>query len=533
MQENEFEKQVKQRMDEFRLRPSEPVWAEIRKELIRKRRRRLLVLIPLFTALMAGGYFAWVSFFPEKQISSVTNKESLNNHDNKTTTSAIDGGNTNSKPIEAENDKNTNNTTIEKTADTSAGEKNNHRKIKESEIKGREVHQPITKNENSTQKSSKGSVITREKKKENSGSDFIAQKEKVNKEKASVEVVNSNSEAIDKSAVATNFKKESDGNAITEKPATVTNSRSKIASQTVINSVDNKPVSIEPFLQRKLITDSILSNSLANMRVSPFKANSFSTRKWKIGFTLAIGASSRTSKPLQIINSSSSADKSLALGLNVSQGGISNLASGGVYILPPSDIKPGAAFKAGLVIARSLSKRFDISSGLLYSYSSDHIQVGKSINSSQSASNYSYLNFDIRNQSSYASLQKSDYTNKYHFIELPVSVSYNLTHKWRIPAIVNGGVSFSQLISTNALLYDAAWGGIYYDGKKDINKTQANLSAGFSFRFGGKSNWQWDIGPRIYISATKLFNNASDENKHPYYGGLHMQLLFPAKKKSR
>ena len=37
MQENEFEKQVRHKMDEFRVHPSDPVWLGIREELRRKK----------------------------------------------------------------------------------------------------------------------------------------------------------------------------------------------------------------------------------------------------------------------------------------------------------------------------------------------------------------------------------------------------------------------------------------------------------------------------------------------------------------
>ncbi|HRO70598.1 MAG TPA: hypothetical protein PK951_09465, partial [Chitinophagaceae bacterium] len=51
MQENEFEKKVQQRMEEFRLRPSEVVWGAVAHSLEKKRRRRIVVF---FVFLLAG-----------------------------------------------------------------------------------------------------------------------------------------------------------------------------------------------------------------------------------------------------------------------------------------------------------------------------------------------------------------------------------------------------------------------------------------------------------------------------------------------
>src|SRR5260221_12006298 len=81
MQENEFEKQVKQRMDEFRLRPSKPVWTEIEKELRGKRRRRF-ILIPLFAVLLVAGYFGWQFYFTVNKVSSSAREISIKNNNN-------------------------------------------------------------------------------------------------------------------------------------------------------------------------------------------------------------------------------------------------------------------------------------------------------------------------------------------------------------------------------------------------------------------------------------------------------------------
>ena len=65
MQENDFEKQVRHKMDGFHLRPSEPVWLGINEELNKKKRRRLL-FIPLFALLLIAGYFGWQQWAPVK-----------------------------------------------------------------------------------------------------------------------------------------------------------------------------------------------------------------------------------------------------------------------------------------------------------------------------------------------------------------------------------------------------------------------------------------------------------------------------------
>ena len=55
MQERNFEKQVKHKMDELSLTPSEPVWKKIEEQVRKKRdRRRLFFWLPVTILLCSG-----------------------------------------------------------------------------------------------------------------------------------------------------------------------------------------------------------------------------------------------------------------------------------------------------------------------------------------------------------------------------------------------------------------------------------------------------------------------------------------------
>ncbi|WP_315816620.1 hypothetical protein [Paraflavitalea speifideaquila] len=60
MSDHDFEKQVKVRLDQLKLRPSDAVWTVVEKNIRReKRRRRMIIWLPLLLlTLGAGGYFA-------------------------------------------------------------------------------------------------------------------------------------------------------------------------------------------------------------------------------------------------------------------------------------------------------------------------------------------------------------------------------------------------------------------------------------------------------------------------------------------
>ena len=54
--QNNFEKGVREKMDELKFEPSEPVWQNIEKQIRNKKdRRRLIFWIPLLILLLSGG----------------------------------------------------------------------------------------------------------------------------------------------------------------------------------------------------------------------------------------------------------------------------------------------------------------------------------------------------------------------------------------------------------------------------------------------------------------------------------------------
>lgn len=61
--QNEFEKQVQQKMEELKLVPSDPVWQKVEMQIRRKKdRRRLIFWIPLLVALLGGGLWMGIDY---------------------------------------------------------------------------------------------------------------------------------------------------------------------------------------------------------------------------------------------------------------------------------------------------------------------------------------------------------------------------------------------------------------------------------------------------------------------------------------
>ena len=60
MQEQNFEKQVQQKMEELNLTPSTPVWQRVEQEIRKKKDRRRLVLWVFLFLFLVGGTATWM-----------------------------------------------------------------------------------------------------------------------------------------------------------------------------------------------------------------------------------------------------------------------------------------------------------------------------------------------------------------------------------------------------------------------------------------------------------------------------------------
>ena len=62
MRDNEFEKGVQEKMGEFRLPPSAPVWVEVERRIRERKRRRILIFWFCLAGLLTAGLGSWWIF---------------------------------------------------------------------------------------------------------------------------------------------------------------------------------------------------------------------------------------------------------------------------------------------------------------------------------------------------------------------------------------------------------------------------------------------------------------------------------------
>ena len=178
----------------------------------------------------------------------------------------------------------------------------------------------------------------------------------------------------------------------------------------------------------------------------------------------------------------------------------------------PSAIQPGFSFSAGLIAEQKISKKFLLSVGLNYHYYSSSMETGsKSDNlSSNSVQVYTWGN-------------SNQYTNKYHFVELPFSLSYEVNNSKKLPMFVEAGLTISQWLGGNTLQYDYL-SGVYFESKNNISKTQLLGSAAYLFGLNQKG-LSLKIGPQIQYGFNNLAGGSAVAKEHLFFAGIKFILL--------
>jgi hypothetical protein len=517
MRENEFEKKMLEKMEELQLRPSASVWPKVERQLVQKKRRRVAYFFFLLGGLVLLGYAGYT--FLESEKSPVSKQENRNSittpvATSKNNTAAItDNKNT-------VNDKNENNPAVAPATKTPGNG-------------GISVTNTSPLTDNTPDKT--GTVINKE------SSESI---EKKLHAKKSVTTAIPGSDQ--KQAHKRNLKDQEQGQVDyhTAKPGVA-----KKKQQANIPSEADQPVgnpslpaeekksdelAVKEPLQRDLVPvmvadstqdkkESIvaISDTVATAPDKPVLAKNEKKRsriKW--GLDVSAGKNFSSEKVFSVLDP----NKSLL------QDALSASPSGGggpvaPPLLPPSGIQAKAAFKVGVVAEKKLGRRSSINAGLRYAYLSEQIKTGALENRAVISNSYQYNS--IQN-GVYRSVQEKTYTNKYHFIELPILYGLQLNKSSKTGILWNAGVSFNYLVATNALVYDTASRGVYYKRSSAFNKLHFNFRTGLEIRFGNEGKLQWSIGPELSMSTTPLLKeDAITKKRYLMYGGLTTRFMLP------
>jgi hypothetical protein len=502
MSDHEFEKKVQQRMDDLKLRPSDAVWAEVEKNLRReKRRRRTLLWLPILGVLLtAGGYLIYSG-------TGKSNDGSLVN--NQSTEKAVAPTIADAKPP------------APATEPVSSSTVKNNESVSKNSTPSEpkpSIDQPVAAEKNNTRvnKNDQSLTVTNRK--------LPRDKKLNNSSSGETGIVTRDSEPnrTEKNKINNNIlapKESPQKNIVTNKDSVKTQIDSNAVVESRIKAAMPLNIDHSYYVIKKMQEPATVALTFETpFKPTPAKKYPVAS-KWQWGVTAGGGSS------------------------NVSEGGLFELLKSvrvedltnagpsysGIPAAPapePSAIKPGTLYSAGAFVQKGISKRLTLSAGLQYSYWSVNTRVGRRENTAR-AVNYSNFDQQLVGYSYSANMGLRDYTNRYHFVELPVTLSYRFNRSRRTPLVLDGGLSLSRMVYTNALHFDGI-SLVYYENDDFFNKLQAGLHAGLNIGIMQNSKNPIWVGPNLRYFASGLIKRdiAPSGSQHLWSFGINAKMLL-------
>jgi hypothetical protein len=476
MQANEFEKNVQRTMDEFKLRTSDEVWQKVEERIQeKKKKRRILFFILLsFIGLALAGY--GIYNFSKKRMTLGDESVAVK------------------KLTDQKN--NLNNATLilpEKSDASNKLEKKQEKLVNRDQNRNRVV---ATKTKISKLNDD---LFIAEKKYPVKGGFVKMNKREPDKDlnSDSIIVKNGNISAGNESQFLTD-----EGN-------------KKIVTDSV-----RKDVAINNFVDTASIKNSENNSNEEKAVVKKEKTKNQHSRKLQWGINVSAGSSVITEDRFSFKSSSAQAD------LSYNSPG-SFPSGGGLTPYPPSANQSVFAFKAGVVIRKEISRRSKLSAGLQYAYLGDRIKAA----TTQTQTGTQQSNSSSGLFSYYRAIPQKTYTDRFHFIELPVTYSWRINRNTKHFLSLNVGTSMGYVFATNALTYDTSFGGIYFHNKSFFAKTHLNMISGISYHLAAAKKLEWSIGPQFSFDISKIIKSNSDKRKYFLFGGIDARIFFEKKKK--
>jgi hypothetical protein len=473
MRENEFEKQVREKMEQLGFDPSEVVWASVNKEIKNEKKRRMPLFWLFFVSglLLAGGVYYFVQ---NKNAHGI-----IPNKNSPETVAKIPEQETNHQP-----------STINRLTRRSLAKAGQPRPVNQSEKNYRKTEADNQPHFAGTGSKIKESVV-------HPGDPETNKKQP----RAIIVVKTKETNASGEGAVATG------------------------SGDIVINNYNTQSANPETEKENKKKVDSAAGNIVSGGIVNKSKKDSVAvsvTAKnkkketkssgWKIGYTASAGFSKLNQNLFNSVNTLSPVTNAV---------GFPSLSNGGSATYSSSPISAGFSFIAGAFVNKGLSKKISFSAGINYHYYSTKMRMGGKVNLPYYGVNGLSLYNTV--SSYYQNGNTETFTNQYHYIEMPLSVNFQLNKTTRKPVIWELGFSPGYLLGNHALYYNPG-ANIYTSNYLQPQKFQVNAVTGFMFGFPLHKG-ELQIGPQIQYGLTGFINSNDGNPGHLFYGGLKISFI--------
>jgi len=511
---NDFEKEVQQKMDELRLRPSDEVWMAVAKELQQKKRRRFAVVFFLLAGLCLLGYLGYDRWSTSADTSgSVASAKQPGKTENSQPV--------NSQSVNTPSSSNTND--IDQTATSpssnpvpstpaSSGTEKDNAVTATPVVTGNDNQQATTTAATNTkqaaQQSQKNKRSIPRSVQQDGWTGNTKNKDPRNKPVYKDPAAGGNPEELEIAVTSPGI-----GKKTTKTPApgnttipdgSITKKGTDSVSSTDISQGGQANDTAAVVAKKDKPEDSLTQQPSVTKKTTPK-----TDKRIRWGVEGGAGVSGIRKDPLTF--KAATAETSAAYdNLNNSP----QLAARAPTYLPSAP-QPGLGWRIGIVAEKKLSPRSTISAGLQYSQQTTKIKTG------------GYDNYN----SFYRGEPDREYINRFHFISLPLQYQWQINKaRASLPITWDAGITLSRMISTNGLVYNISSGGTYYQDKDMFNKTHVDLTTGFSLHVTSGKKWQWSIGPAAYFDLSRLHADSYHERQYLFMGGLRAKLLLPLKK---
>jgi len=522
MSDHEFERRVRQELNDLKITPSGSSWVRIEEELSQRPRKRPLLWVPLVVLGLAGaGYFIFDK--PSgQQVSPVTSTASTRSKTKTAARPAETGLIAGEKAIGNEKnikDQTDGSNSLPEAAPPEAGHTGGS-----SGDAGTRGNQPLAGQSDQTKANlnSKTRVSSKER---------FTQLSKPSERQISL--LKRGHQQIEKSSSAqlTSGNRHDDENALSDavvedmlsssenvnpgiakvRPAIESNMSPRF-NMTTLNNYQLSAIGDEV----GSLSGSAYPTLFGPATAAPSKGSFVKKSKWSYALTASAGSTMIGEGSLDFKNSSIQDVSQQALQPNYAPTG----PTPGPY--KPSSIRPGLGYSVGGVVQRRLSNRFSVSAGLNYTRLTTFSKVGERVNEPIPVTNSVSGPIVVTSFFRFQDNVPKEYVNKYHFIELPVTLHTKLINSRTLPLYWNAGFSLSRLLTSNSLLFDGN-NGVYYRDKNLLNQTQAALSTGFSVAVFNRSRHPLMIGPSLKYHLTTILKKDVSGNKHLMYLGMDLK----------
>lgn len=498
MHDPEFEKSVRQKMEELKFTPSDSAWANVQKELQKGRKRRKPVLwFLLFAGVAVAGSF----YLFNNSNYTIADK-----------TVAGRGAGASTSPDQTKEKTQTNN--------------NNDKDISTQSSNDKKINAIASPNKTSHEKNAVAidkNIAQQDRqnlnqKKKSAAKYLVDQDEYV--------IAGSDKNKTEKLQPSANQNDKSTGNNPTQNnqpPDAAAKNNDQSTQQDHV--ADTKEAVINDIIasnKKGIITDKQpKKDSTGGKKSVAQNKKDKNLKKWEIGFTASPGASSIFENFFKTAAVTGQAPYSY--NLTTAFFGLQTMARNYATVdYTPATIKPGLSFSAGAFVEKQFAKKLSFTAGLNYHYYSTSIEIGSKIQTATPAivGSSTYVN------QYYSNTKNHSYANQYHFIELPVSLLYQFNKSRRVQLFGEAGVSLARMIGSNGLHFDNLTA-VYYKDNNLFNKTQLNASAAVLVGLPFKKN-SFRIGPQVQYGITDLLSKNADSKQHLFFGGIKI-VFIPSK----